>query len=307
MLRLTGRVAIALVVACFSMITPTGSGRCDGIVTGGLDAPETGVHVWGRIFWSTEICAPDFRGGRSTLPASASKGAAIPPACGCRNRAPSRYPSAKNAFKCPPGLYTISAEIKTQTTITVPKRHGGTRIRLIESPGKKWAMTNPGCRYDRLDYRGESARRGRRWQHRFVPRGDRGTGRGTSWFRKLFAGPRASRTAGNLSALPELSGNDVQRPEPGRAGRHRCQSACGHHHGAASRRARSDGFGRKGAFDPSAVATGEWLDGRDRGHGQPCRLDDIGCRDIWKGPATSESSRNRPTRSSRSAARRAPR
>ena len=119
---------------------------------------------------------------------------------------------------------------------------------------------------------------------------------------KTFPGPGESRAAGNLSALPELSGNDVQRPEPGRAGCNRCSSACGHHDGAASRRARFDGLGRESAFDSSPGATGGRLDGRDRGHGPACRLDDIGCKDIWRGPAISGSSRNRPTRSPRSAA-----
>ena len=38
-------------------------------------------------------------------------------------------------------MYTISAEIKTQTNITVPKRLGGSRIKLLAIPAKKWAMT----------------------------------------------------------------------------------------------------------------------------------------------------------------------
>ena len=136
MLRLTSRVAIALVVVCFSMITPTGSGHCDGIVTGGLDAPETGYTLGPNLLVNGDL--------RSGL-----QGWTLNPSCfsleGSGDTASLRlqqpcaqpYPSAKNAFKCPPGLYTISTEIKTQTNITVPKRLGGTRIVSAGSPCQK--------------------------------------------------------------------------------------------------------------------------------------------------------------------------
>lgn len=140
MLRLTRRAAIALAVVCFSMITPTGSGHCDGIVTGGPDAPETGYTLGPNLLVNGDL--------RSGL-----QGWTLNPSCfsleGSGDNASLRlqepcvqpFPAAKNALRCPPGLYTISTEIKTQTTITVPKRLGGTRIVLLAIPAKKWAMT----------------------------------------------------------------------------------------------------------------------------------------------------------------------
>ena len=276
MLRLTSRGVTTRWLlywwsSAFSMITPTGSGHCDGIVTGGLDAPETGDTLGPNLLVNGDL--------RSGL-----QGWTFNPSCfsldGSGDTASLRlqqpcaqpFPSAKNAFKCPPGLYTISAEIKTQTNSSPCQSScGGTRIRLLGAPAKKWAMTKAGCRHDRLVSSDEGTRRGRRWQRRLLPRGNRGTGRWEHHGSGNFSlRPRDSPAAGNLSAVPELSGNDVQRPEPGRAGRDRCQSACGHHHGAASRRARSDGSGREGAFDQSSVAAGEWLYGRDHRHGQSC-------------------------------------
>jgi len=135
-------VAIALVVG-FSMITPTGTGHCNRIVTGGLDAPESGDTLGPNLLVNGDL--------RSGL-----QGWAFPPSCfslegsgdspSLRLQLPCAhqpYPTAQNALKCPPGLYTISAEIKTQTTIAVPKLLGGARIRLLEMPANDWTNTKP--------------------------------------------------------------------------------------------------------------------------------------------------------------------
>ncbi len=135
-------VVALLVVAGISMITPTGSGDCDGFVTGGLDAPEAGYTLGPNLLINGDL--------RSGL-----QGWKLNPSCfslegradsvSLRLQEPCAKPgaSAWNALKCPPGLYTISAEIKTQTTITGPKRSGGTRICLWENPVKRWAPTKP--------------------------------------------------------------------------------------------------------------------------------------------------------------------
>jgi hypothetical protein len=140
MLRLTSRVAIIVLVIGASMIGPVGSGYCDGIVTGGLDQPESGSSLGPSLLVNGDL--------RSGL-----QGWNFSPACfsldGTGDSASLRlqepcalpFPSAQNVLKCPPGQYTISTEIKTQTTLTVPKRPGGSRVRLFEIPANKWAMT----------------------------------------------------------------------------------------------------------------------------------------------------------------------
>jgi hypothetical protein len=188
MLRLTSRVDIALAVVCFSMITQAGSGHCDGIVTGGRDAPETGYTLGPNLLVNGDL--------RSGL-----QGWTLNPSCfsleGSGDTASLRlqqpcaqpYPFAQNALKCPPGLYTISAEIKTQTNITVPKRLGGSRIRLIEIPANKWAMTKPVV--GTTDWSPVMK------AHAEVADGSVGSFRaetvgpvaGTSWFRKLLLQP----------------------------------------------------------------------------------------------------------------------
>src|ERR1035437_713075 len=188
MLRLTSRVAIALAVVCFSMITPAGSGHCEGIVTGGRDAPETGDTLGPNLLVNGDL--------RSGL-----QGWTLNPSCfsleGSGDTASLRlqqpcaepYPFAQNALKCPPGLYTISAEIKTQTNITVPKRLGGSRIRLIDIPANKWAMTKPVV--GTTDWSPVMK------AHAEVADGSVGSFRaetvgpvaGTSWFRKLLLQP----------------------------------------------------------------------------------------------------------------------
>ncbi len=140
MLRLTGGVGIVLAVVCFSMLTPTASGHCDGIVTGGLDVPETGDSLGPNL-----LINGDLHSGLQgwTLDPSCFSHEGIGYTASLRLQEPCAQssPFAQNTLKCPPGLYTISAEIKTQTTITVPKRSGGTRVRLLEMPANLWPST----------------------------------------------------------------------------------------------------------------------------------------------------------------------
>ncbi len=185
MLKLTNQIAIALVVICVSMITLISSGYCDGVVTGGLDVPETGYTLGPNLLVNGDL--------RSGL-----QGWTLNPSCfsleGSGETASMRlqepcaqpYPFAQNAFKCPPGLYTISAEIKTQTTFTVPKRLGGTRIRLLAMPANKWTMTSASV--GTTDWTNAVK------AHAGVADGSIGAFRaetvgpvaGTSWFRRLF-------------------------------------------------------------------------------------------------------------------------
>ena len=123
MLRLTSRVAITFLVAGLSMIMMAGSGHCDGIATGGLDAPETGYSLGPNL-----LTNGDLRSGLQgwTLNPGCFSLDGIGDSASLKLQQPCAepYPSAKNDLKFPPGLYTISAEIKTQTNITVPKRLG---------------------------------------------------------------------------------------------------------------------------------------------------------------------------------------
>ena len=142
MLKLNDQMAIALVFICLSMITLIGSGYCKDIVPGGLDESESGFSLGPNLLVNGDL--------RSGL-----QGWTVNPSCfslegtsdsaSLRLHEPCAQPHvvAKNALKCPPGLYTISTEIKTQTTITVPKRLGGPRICLLATPANKWAMTKP--------------------------------------------------------------------------------------------------------------------------------------------------------------------
>jgi hypothetical protein len=188
MLRFAGRVAIALVVAGMSIITPMGFGYCDGVVTGGLDEPESGASLGPNLLVNGDL--------RSGL-----QGWTFDPSCfsldGSGENASLRLqepcaqtvPYAENALKCPPGIYTISAEIKTQTTATVPNKPAVSRIRLLEVPVKKWAFTLGGVA-------GTSDWTTAVKAHAEVADGNTGYFRaetvgpvaGTSWFRKLFLG-----------------------------------------------------------------------------------------------------------------------
>ena len=188
MLRLTGRVTIVLVVACLVTIMPAGSGRCDGIVTGGLDALETGESLGPNLLVNGDLRA-GLQGWTFNPSCFSLEGSGDTASLRLQEPCAQPVPFAENAFKCPPGLYTISADIKTQTTNTVPKQHAGTRIRLIESSGKKWAMTNPPA-IGATDWTTAVK------AHIKVSDGSTSSFRaetvgpvaGTSWFRKLFLG-----------------------------------------------------------------------------------------------------------------------
>lgn len=140
MRRLTNRVAIVLALVCLLAIAAAGPGHCDGIATGGLDELETGETLGPNLLVNS-----DLRAGLQgwTL---------VDPACfsldGTGNNASLRmqlpcgqqYPYAENAAKCPTGMYTIAADIKTQNTIP-PKVRAGARVRLLQVAQKKWAFT----------------------------------------------------------------------------------------------------------------------------------------------------------------------
>jgi hypothetical protein len=55
----------------------------------------------------------------------------------------SNSPFAQNAASIPPGSYTISADIKTKVSLTIPRARGGARVRLLLASGRGWAPTKP--------------------------------------------------------------------------------------------------------------------------------------------------------------------
>ena len=187
MLRLTSRVAIVSLLASLLMMAAIPSAHCDEIVTGGLDAAETGYSLGPNLLVNGDL--------RSGL-----QGWTLNPGCfsldGSGDNASLKlqipcaqpYPNARNDLKCPPGLYTISAEIKTQSSITIPKRLGGSQIKLLAIPARKWAMTK--VRVGTTDWTPVMK------AHANVADGSVGTFMadtvgpvgGTTWFRKLFLG-----------------------------------------------------------------------------------------------------------------------
>lgn len=187
MLRLAGRVARALVVVGLLTILPSGPGHCDSIVAGGLNTPEIGYSVGPNL-----LINGDLRSGLSGWGLNAScfslNGSGDSASLRLQQPCAEAIPSAQTTFQCPPGNYTISAEIKTQSTITTPKGRGGARILLLEVPDNKWASTKPVAGTE--DWTPvEKA-------HAEVADGNVGHFRvqtvgpveGTSWFRKLFLG-----------------------------------------------------------------------------------------------------------------------
>ncbi|HLX04254.1 MAG TPA: hypothetical protein VKR28_01905, partial [Candidatus Binatus sp.] len=180
-------MAIVFLIEALTTFTAIGPGYCTEISMGGLDAPETGYSLGPNLLINGDL--------RSGL-----QGWTLNPGCfsldGSGDNASLKlqqpcaepYPSARNDFKCPPGLYTISAEIKTQTNITVPKRLGGTQIKLLAIPAKKWAMTkvlvgtndwSPVMKAHAAVADGSDG---------IFSANTVGPMAGTSWFRKLFLG-----------------------------------------------------------------------------------------------------------------------
>ncbi len=185
MLKLANQLATALLVTLLWTIALAGAGHCEGIVTGGLDAPETGNSLGPNL-----LVNGDLRSGLQgwTLNPSCFSLEGSGDSVSLRLQAPCAvpYPTAMNTLKCPPGLYTISAEIKTKTTVTVPNRPGGARIVLLARPAAKWAMTKAVL--------GTNDWTTAVKEHAEVAAGSVGTFiagtvgpvAGTSWFRKLF-------------------------------------------------------------------------------------------------------------------------
>ena len=109
---------------------------------GGLDAPETGYSLGANLLtngdlragadgWTIDVScfSLDNEGGsaslRLTMPCSHNS------------------PFAQNAAQIPPGHYTISADIKTKISFTIPRGRGGARVRLVLTSGRGWAPTKP--------------------------------------------------------------------------------------------------------------------------------------------------------------------
>jgi hypothetical protein len=182
-LRLRYRV-IALAVVCVLSFLPAGTGRCDSVVAGGLDAVEPGYTLGPNL-----LVNADFRSGLKDWtfdPSCFSLDGTADASLRLQEPCAQQSPFAENAFKCPPGLYTISAEVKTQSSITVPKRLGGARVRLLDAPSDKWAMTQ--AVVGTTDWTSTAK------AHAAIADGSVGSFRaetvgpvaGTSWFRKLF-------------------------------------------------------------------------------------------------------------------------
>ncbi len=162
-----------------------GTGRCDSVVAGGLDAVEPGYTLGPNL-----LVNADFRSGLKNWtydPLCFSlDGTGASASLRLQEPCAQQSPFAENAFKCPPGLYTISAEVKTQSNITVPKKLGGARVRLLDAPSDKWAMTQ--AVVGTTDWTSTAK------AHAAIADGSIGSFRaetvgplaGTSWFRKLF-------------------------------------------------------------------------------------------------------------------------
>jgi hypothetical protein len=187
MLRLTSRVAIVFLVAGLSIITAVGSGHCSEIATGGLDALETGYTLGPNLLVNGDLRS-GLQGWTLNPGCFSLDGSGDNASLKLRQPCAEPYPAAKNDLKCPPGLYTISGEIKTESNITVPKRLGGAQIKLIAIPAKKWAMTKVKVGTNEWSPVMKA--------HAEVADGSVGSFMantvgpvaGTSWFRKLFVG-----------------------------------------------------------------------------------------------------------------------
>ena len=201
----TSRLAIGLVAAFCSTMAPAAAGYCDGLMAGGLDLEETGYTLGPNLLINGEL-------------RSGQQGWKFDPSCfsvdgsgdsaSLRLQEPCAQPSpfAENAFKCPPGLFTISAEIKTQSSFTAPKHLGGARVRLLEMPADKWAMTAPVA--GATDWSPVAK------AHAEVADGSVGAFRaetvgpvaGTSWFRKLFLGREVPAPLQTFLLFPNYRG-----------------------------------------------------------------------------------------------------
>lgn len=133
MLKLTSRVAIVFLITTCWAIMLAGSGHCDGIVTGGLDALETGNSLGPNLLVNGDLRS-GIQGWTLNPSCFSLEGSGDTASLRLQEPCAERYPVSKNAFKCPPGIYTISADIKTQTTITVPKGRGALEFVCGKAP-----------------------------------------------------------------------------------------------------------------------------------------------------------------------------
>ena len=162
---LVRRVAVAIALVC--LLTIARAGYCAETATGGLDAPETGYSLGPNLLVNGDLRS-GVQGWTFDPTCFSLDGSGDNASLNCRQPCGQQYPSAKNDLKCPPGLYTISAEIKTQTNITLPKRRWHPN-QVAGDTCEKMGDDQSAGGYDRLDSSDESACRGRRWQRWDLP------------------------------------------------------------------------------------------------------------------------------------------
>src|SRR5258708_37938698 len=118
-LRLAGRSAFVSLFSCCLLLAPSSPGRCEDIITGGLDELESGYSVGPNLLTNGDLIS-GLQGWTLNPSCFSIEGGGDNASLRLQQPCPQPFPKAENALKFPPGLYTISAEIKTQTQITVP-------------------------------------------------------------------------------------------------------------------------------------------------------------------------------------------
>ena len=112
------------------------------IPIGGLESPETGYSLGSNL-----LTNGDLKSGVQgwTLDASCFSldNADGNPSLRLTEPCSHNSPFAQNATSIPSGDYTISADIKTKISFTIPRGRGGARVRLVLTSGKGWAPTKP--------------------------------------------------------------------------------------------------------------------------------------------------------------------
>jgi hypothetical protein len=178
---------MAMALVCASTIATECAVAGQPLVAGGLDTVEPGYELGPNL-----LVNADFHSGLQgwTLDHSCFSLDQTENFKSLRLTEPCTPPSpfAENAFRCPPGFYTISAEIKTQSNVTAPKQLGGARVRLFDLSSNGWAMTQVVA--GSTDWTPTTK------AHAAVADGSIGSFRaetvgpvaGISWFRKLFLG-----------------------------------------------------------------------------------------------------------------------
>src|ERR1700739_770962 len=116
MVRLSSRIAIS----CFALVavmTTFVSARCEEIATGGLDASQTEFTVGPNLLVNGDL-ANGAQGWTFNPSCFSIDGTGANASLRLQEPCAQQFPAALNELKCPPGMYTISAEIKTQSSIT---------------------------------------------------------------------------------------------------------------------------------------------------------------------------------------------